>query len=252
MNETIEFLLNRKTVRNFNDQPVTNEELSAIKACIKRSPSAGNMQDYSVIIVQDEVKREALSILCDNQPLIKKAPVSLIFLADYSRYARFYRLNNVDMKDFPVPHYGSLNNAMIDATIAAQTASIACESLGIGNCYIGDIVAHVEEITSLLNIPPFTIPVAMLSIGHYDSVPSLVKPRIDDNFLFHVDEYLIPSDEEINGIYEASRVPGGYKDKVENFADFHYQYKTGASFSKDMNIGFQEYIQRFFNSDNEE
>ena len=35
--------------------------------------------------------------------------------------------------------------AMADACIAAQNSVVAAESLGVGSCYIGDILENVEE-----------------------------------------------------------------------------------------------------------
>ena len=39
-----------------------------------------------------------------------------------------------------IPGVGDLLLATTDATIAAQNAVVATESLGIGSCYIGDIL----------------------------------------------------------------------------------------------------------------
>ena len=40
--------------------------------------------------------------------------------------------------------------------IAAQNAVVAAEALGLGSCYIGDIVEHAEEVAALLDLPPYT------------------------------------------------------------------------------------------------
>ena len=55
--------------------------------------------------------------------------------------------------------------ACSDALIAAQNAVIAAESLGIGSCYIGDILEQAEDHAELLDLPPHTMPVAMLCFG---------------------------------------------------------------------------------------
>lgn len=49
--------------------------------------------------------------------------------------------------------------------IAAQNAVVAAEALGLGSCYIGDIVENAEEVAELLDLPPYTIPLSMLIIG---------------------------------------------------------------------------------------
>lgn len=50
--------------------------------------------------------------------------------------------------------------------IAAQNAVVAAESLGIGSCYIGDIMENVEEIRTLLALPEYVYPACMLIFGH--------------------------------------------------------------------------------------
>ncbi len=49
---------------------------------------------------------------------------------------------------------------------AAQTAVIAAESLGIGSCYIGDVIERGEELAELLGLPAGTVPLALLVFGH--------------------------------------------------------------------------------------
>ena len=55
---------------------------------------------------------------------------------------------------------------MADACIAAQNAVTAAESLGLGSCYIGDVLENREQMRALLALPPCVFPVAMLVIGH--------------------------------------------------------------------------------------
>ena len=60
---------------------------------------------------------------------------------------------------------GDLFLAMQDCIIAAQNAVVAAESMGIGSCYIGDILEHYEDNQKLLNLPKYVLPVSMLVLG---------------------------------------------------------------------------------------
>ena len=51
--------------------------------------------------------------------------------------------------------------AVSDANIAAQTAVLAAESLGIGSCYIGEVMEQYERLRQLLNLPEYVFPAAM-------------------------------------------------------------------------------------------
>ena len=56
--------------------------------------------------------------------------------------------------------------AVCDALIAAQNAVVAAESLGIGSCYIGDIMENAEVHQMTLQLPKYVFPVAMLVFGY--------------------------------------------------------------------------------------
>ena len=56
-------------------------------------------------------------------------------------------------------------NAVADACIAAQNAVVAAESMGIGSCYIGDVIENVEAMRDALHLPDFVVPACMLVFG---------------------------------------------------------------------------------------
>ena len=55
--------------------------------------------------------------------------------------------------------------AVTDCVIAAQNAVTAADSLGLGSCYIGDIMERCEFHRELLNLPDYVFPAVMLVIG---------------------------------------------------------------------------------------
>ena len=55
--------------------------------------------------------------------------------------------------------------AVADACIAAQNAVTAAESLGIGSCYIGDVLENAEAMRRALDLPAHVVPAAMLIFG---------------------------------------------------------------------------------------
>ena len=56
--------------------------------------------------------------------------------------------------------------AVTDTAIAAQNAVTAAWSLGIGSCYIGDILEQVETHRTLLRLPEYVVPAALLVFGY--------------------------------------------------------------------------------------
>lgn len=164
MNEVIESLFNRKSVRQYEDRPISDEDKKIIFDAALQAPSAGNMTLYSVIDVTDKKLKETLAVTCDNQPFIATAPLVLVFCADYHRwYGAFKDCAGEDVRK---PSYGDFLLAVADALIAAQNCVVAAESLGIGSCYIGDITENYETHKELLGLPKHVAPAAMLCFGY--------------------------------------------------------------------------------------
>lgn len=244
MNETIEILSNRASIRKYLNKPITKEHQNLINEVIYRSPTAGNMQDFSVIIVDDDKLKAKLSMLCDNQLFIEQAPLLYIFVSDFTRYKLYFENNKVDESGFKTPHLGTMFNGIIDATIAAQSASVAANSLGIGTCYIGDIVENYEQITELLNLNSNMMPVAMLTMGYFQQDIKL-SSKIDSKYIFHKNKYSEPSRDDITDIFASKKVPKKYQQDYSTFANYYYHTKVGAEFSKEMDRSIRRYICNF-------
>ena len=161
-NEILDALARRKSVRVFTDAPVTGEERAAILEAAFQAPTAGCQQLYTILDITDPALRARLADLCDHQPMIAAAPLCLIFLADCRRWPRAYRAAGAAPRD---PGPGDLLLAVADACIAAQNAVTAAESLGIGSCYIGDVLENAEAMRRALDLPAHVVPAAMLIFG---------------------------------------------------------------------------------------
>lgn len=197
MNETIRTIRSRRSVRAYQDRPVDRDTVDAIVHAAMRAPTAGNMMLYSIIEIEDQAIKDELAVSCDNQPFIARAPLVLLFLADYQRWFDVFVTSDVrshceaEGKEFRFPGEGDLLLACCDALIAAQTAVIAAESLGIGSCYIGDIMENYEVHRELLNLPQYAFPVALLCFGYAKTVSSARKltPRFPQETIHFRNRY---------------------------------------------------------------
>ena len=143
MNETIRLLMERKSMRAYEKQDIPQEDVQAILGAAVQAPTAGNMTLWTAIHVTDQAKKEALAVSCDNQPFIAKAPLVLVFCADYKRWYDLF--GTLDLGEpLRAPAQGDFLLAMCDALIAAQSAVVAADALGYGSCYIGDIIEHCD------------------------------------------------------------------------------------------------------------
>ena len=124
MNEVIKELFERKSVRVYSDKMIEEDKKQLIIDSAIQAPTAGNMTLYSIIDVEDQEIKEKLAKSCDNQPFIAKAPLVLIFVADYQKWydAFKYYHGNEEVRS---PSYGDFLLAYSDALIAAQNAVVA-------------------------------------------------------------------------------------------------------------------------------
>ena len=155
MNETLRLLDERCSTRAYDPTPLTDEEKRAVLHAAMRAPTAGNLMLYSIIEIEDQALKDRLAVTCDDQPFIARAPWVLLFVADFQKWMDLFAACGCD--ELPgVPHgvtpgLGDLLMACNDAVIAAQNAVVAAESLGIGSCYIGDIMELGETHAELLH-----------------------------------------------------------------------------------------------------
>lgn len=164
MNDIIKSLKNRKSVRVYEEKLIPEAEKRAILEAALQAPTAGNMTLYTIIDVTDQALKDRLAVTCDNQPFIAEAPLVLVFCADYQRWFDLFCRNMGE--EVRKPAEGDLMLAIADTIIAAQNAVVAAESLGIGSCYIGDIIENFEEHKKLLGLPKYAVPACMLCFGY--------------------------------------------------------------------------------------
>ncbi len=175
-NPVLDVIERRSSTRAFSDEPVTGEERRAILHAASRAPSAGAMMFYSIVSIDDPELRREICVCCDDQPFMLKAPFWLLFVADNRKWLDLYEqagcyddpalASAPERAGYRRPGLGDLLLACEDTIAAAQTAVIAAESLGIGSCYIGDILERGERVAELLDLPEGTLPLALLVFGH--------------------------------------------------------------------------------------
>ena len=132
--------------------------------------------------------------------------VFLVFVADLKRtqkvaeqYEMDYRINE---------GFDPLITAVTDTALALENAVIATEALGLGSVVVGSIRKDIAEVSKLLNLPDYVLPVAGLSIGK-PNVDMRIKPRLPEEAVIHYDTY---KDYDYSLIEE-------YDDTMEKFAE---------------------------------
>lgn len=187
MNETIETLLNHKSVRKFEERPLTKEQIETIVKSAQAASTSSFIQAYSIIGVKDQQKKEKLAELAGNQEYVAKNGHFFVFCADLHRHELISEMEGKDLSD-ALESTEKFMVSLIDTALAAQNASIAAESMGLGIVYIGGIRNNLKEVCQLLNVPKKVIPLFGLAVGYPDQSPD-VKPRLPLEHVYHEDSY---------------------------------------------------------------
>lgn len=242
MNSTIKELYERKTVRVFEDSEIPESIKNLIIESSFQAPTAGNQMLYSILDITDQKIKDALAISCDNQPFIAKAPMVLIFLADCRRWLDSYEFAGASPRK---PGKGDLLLACQDAIIAAQNAVVAAESLGVGSCYIGDILENAERHIEMLNLDEYVIPASMIVFGYpVNQQKERIKPvRFDKRFIVHQNSYRrLSKEEHIEMFTERSQDSNfDFDDYISKFCKRKYM----SDFSEEMSRSAEIYLNNF-------
>lgn len=240
MNDIIKALHERKSVRVFTEEAIAKEDREAILNASLQAPSAGCQLLYTILDITDQNKKEKLAQLCDHQPFIARAKLVLIFCADCKKWLSFYKEAGL-MPRKPGP--GDLLLAAEDAVIAAQNAVTAAESLGIGSCYIGDVMEHAEEMKELLSLPAYVYPACMLVFGHpARQQKERKKPeRFALSDIVCENAYQEKSSAEIRAMFEGRTGAQSYEAWMEAF----WMRKYESEFSNEMNRSMEVYLEDF-------
>ena len=237
---TIQELFDRKSVRVFEERPISPEDKALILEAAAMAPTAGNQQLYTILDITDQKLKEALVKTCDNQPFIAEADLVLIFCADCKKWYDAFRYTGCEPRN---PGVGDLLLAVSDANIAAQNATTAAWSLGIGSCYIGDIMENCEEQRKLLGLPKYVFPAAMLVFGYPTSQQmEREKPiRGPIKHIVHENGYRELSAKDLEELFSQRATVQTYEAYMQAFCNRKYN----SEFSREMTRSVGVYLKDF-------
>ncbi|HBZ16324.1 oxygen-insensitive NADPH nitroreductase [Pantoea sp. NPDC088449] len=201
MTPTIDLLCSHRSIRAFTEQGIEEAQRSAIISAAQAASTSSFLQCSSIIRITDRQKREQLVQLTGGQPWVSAAAEFWVFCADFNRHQQI-------CPDAQLGRAEQLLLGCVDTALMAQNAMIAAESLGLGGVFIGGIRNSIAEVTALLELPKFVLPLFGFCIGHPADTPD-VKPRMPQAMLVHENHYqpvdkrvLAQYDEQLTAYYQ--------------------------------------------------
>ncbi len=145
----------RKSVREFSDEPVSQEKLDRLLVALNRAQSAANRQPWHFIVARKNERAELDRAI--TKECFRSAPIIIAACADPSQ-AWVRKADRV-------------NYAWVDVTIAVTEMIGAATAEGLGTCWIASL--DPAEVRRALGIPEHMDVVGLIAVGY--PVKELVK-----------------------------------------------------------------------------
>lgn len=199
----IQFIRRRRSHRKFEDKPVPREVLKKIVDTCRYAPTASNVQNVEILIIQDRRKIQRLSeltmesfqkakkVLEERAAALKEAGKEIPEDMQYSLQvlqAREERMAAREVAGDMVFHnapvvmiFHSLEATSMpkdNGVIASTTATLTAMTMGLESCYIGlfEAAAGYPPIVEELKLPPDNKIFSVLIMGY----PSMTYYRTVD------------------------------------------------------------------------
>ena len=146
--ELFEALFNRRSIRKYTNEKVSDEQIEKIIEAGMYAPSAVNKQPWHFIVFRSQETIEALIEIHPNASMLKHASAGILICFDQ-------HLQHDE-------GYGP-----VDCSAATQNMLIAAHGFGLGACWVGIYPRQnrIELLHKMLKLPEHVIPFAVISIG---------------------------------------------------------------------------------------
>lgn len=181
MNETLKSILNRRSIRKYQEKQITDEELQAILEAGKFAPSAMNQQSWHFTVVQNKKMLQKINQAC-RTAFSKSGNKNFEERAKAENFHIFYNAPTFIIVSGDEKAIAPQN----DGSLALGNMLLAAESLEIGSCWIHamNFLFSTEEgklLKKELGIPEGYVPVGSGAFGYKDGKspsPALRKEGI--------------------------------------------------------------------------
>ncbi len=158
----LEILHERKSVRQYSDQKVTEEQLETLVRAGMAAPSAVNRQPWFFFAINDRVLLDELGNRLPYAKMLLQAPAAIVVCGNMERALDAWQ------QEFWIQ----------DCSAATQNILLAAESMGLGSVWTAVYPAtdRIEIVRKVLILPSHLIPLNVLPIGYPDG-PQRAKDK---------------------------------------------------------------------------
>lgn len=154
-------MMKRKSVRQFTEQKVSDEDIRKLLVSAMQAPSAHNQQPWEFIVIKERETLDKLSKVSRGAWVLAQAPLCITLV----------------MRDTEFEH----DMRQQDMSAAVENILLEAVNLGLGACWIGvyPIAERLVQINEILDVKGLT-PFANIAIGHPKEMKE-VSVRYDES-----------------------------------------------------------------------
>ena len=168
-----EAIEDRRSVRAFTREGVSDSTIEKILRYGNLAPTAGNLQSRDFVVVRNQEAKAKLAEAALGQDFVSQAPVVIIVCANAER-AKPYQKRGEELYSIQ------------DATAAIQNMLLAVHAEGYGACWVGAF--NESHVSKILELPPTVRPLAIIPIGRPAEEP-LHKTRMPSSQIVHEEKW---------------------------------------------------------------
>jgi nitroreductase len=180
-----ELVMRRRTVRRFENAPVTREVLAKIARLGQRTPSAGFSQGQRVVIVTDPEQRRRVAETCGESGYaeagfgnwISECAAQFIPCVSEQTYHRRYqeadKLDDGEEIEWPTPYW------WVDIGKTSMVLMLAAHDAGLAAGFAGP--QDVPALKAVLGLPEEFHPIGVIPVGR--PVPDKRSPSLKRGWL---------------------------------------------------------------------
>ena len=164
MNDAIQTIMTRPSVRAFLDKPVPEEIVERLLRAAMAAPSAKNSQPWAFVLIRDRAELEKLGAALPNAKMTATAPLALAICG---------------VLDKALP--GEAHDYWIqDCAAATENFLLAVHALGLGAVWTGvhPISERIAILKETLRLPDGVEPFCLIPFG-WPACPAAVKDKWD-------------------------------------------------------------------------
>lgn len=162
VNETLETIFNRTSVRSYSSRKVEPEKVELLLRAAMAAPTAVNKQPWAFVVIDDRALLDTLSARLPYAKMLSQANLAIVVCGDLNK-----ALLEVDQAYW-----------VQDCSAATENILLAAQSLGLGAVWTGVFPrdVRINTVRQTLNIPSHLVPLNLIPIG-YPSTKNIPKDK---------------------------------------------------------------------------